>query len=997
MANFSFRPLFASLSVANVMVVIGCLLQETRVALVSRHYALLTPVAEALVSLLFPFRWQGLYIPIMPYSLLDILDSPVPFLLGMHSRYLKEIPKGQRPQGVVFVDLDKDIVHLGMDDETHSGPRGTPSLPEKDAMKLKTKLDMFAAPAYLLPDNGRVGGITHGTEGTPLPYADKDLYAQGSPNVTSSRARRRELFENVDKAYTENELVQPMAGFLSEHGQYHDGGEATPATTERQGRARIRGMLRIRKRQSSLDSQASDNGSSDGINDILPQESLLELHDVRGFSTEEVRNAFLRFFVSIMRHYGEYMEEEDFNTDGFLSALGLSGRNRQLVSTLTQTQLFQRFLQERRESPNDPECIFFDESINAKLNRSKLKTLANIGRGGRRDTRFIDDKSKKTMDIYTPPPPSNLGLPDDGRTYQYGSFPELNPALFGKLRPPREWPARETVSTIRTLRRKSVVPMFGLGVRPTAKAVTRVVSRGTRTLDGAITFLSRPFVAPSENKDKAELQSSFATRRDTGMSDLTLPSELDWTTEDMSSAEEVVLNARRKASILLAILVVLQAVSRGYLCRRPREPSVIVESRSFVLDDGEKEALGRRQATEKIRDLLLIYQARRLFLESRGATILIQSVIRGRRCALIFALIRHTTAKLQALVRQRLTRGRVQRLLQARMQFYAPQMFALWKMAYTPLAYRTKFWPYLHTANLMCHGLVETELQRLVKELNLQSDENRLLENGDFIKLVLESEHLGMSSRILKQCAIVDEHSTGAGDAASSMIRESFSSQSDHVTTAAAAGPTLDPVLSTMTAGTRVASERTQIYERLSDGSIHPDISQSFYESFGVPLKDKRRKVALTDLVWAQYKFVNASVSLMLRLFPELVYASDLHFQKLSKKGLRRIRSSDQLPDPLAPARWAHTFLERRLRENVLAVATLLLQRQGATGGVGRPWSSSAWQLAVTGSASSWPERRLELMQSLVTSRPTLTASRPAPKVKAKRQAKEIVSFPDLL
>ena len=134
MANFSFRPLFAALSVPNVLLVIGCLLQENKVALLSSQYALLTPVAEALVSLMFPFRWQGLYIPIIPYAMLDILDSPVPFLLGLHRRYLEEVLPSRRPRGVVYVDLDTDSVHLGYDEETNS-PRLTPSLPEKDVRK----------------------------------------------------------------------------------------------------------------------------------------------------------------------------------------------------------------------------------------------------------------------------------------------------------------------------------------------------------------------------------------------------------------------------------------------------------------------------------------------------------------------------------------------------------------------------------------------------------------------------------------------------------------------------------------------------------------------------------------------------------------------------------------------------------------------------------------------------------------------------------------------
>ncbi len=62
MANFSYRPMFACLSVSNILVVLGYLLQECKVVLLSRHYSLLTPVAEALLSAIFPFRWVGLYI-----------------------------------------------------------------------------------------------------------------------------------------------------------------------------------------------------------------------------------------------------------------------------------------------------------------------------------------------------------------------------------------------------------------------------------------------------------------------------------------------------------------------------------------------------------------------------------------------------------------------------------------------------------------------------------------------------------------------------------------------------------------------------------------------------------------------------------------------------------------------------------------------------------------------------------------------------------------------
>lgn len=39
-------------------------------------------VAEGVTSLLFPFTWPHVYVPILPASLHHFLDAPVPFLMG---------------------------------------------------------------------------------------------------------------------------------------------------------------------------------------------------------------------------------------------------------------------------------------------------------------------------------------------------------------------------------------------------------------------------------------------------------------------------------------------------------------------------------------------------------------------------------------------------------------------------------------------------------------------------------------------------------------------------------------------------------------------------------------------------------------------------------------------------------------------------------------------------------------------------------------------------
>ncbi|CAN0401931.1 unnamed protein product, partial [Discosporangium mesarthrocarpum] len=100
------------------------------------------------------------------------------------------------------------------------------------------------------------------------------------------------------------------------------------------------------------------------------------------------------------------------------------------MQNFLQSQMFERFLEERTADHTQPEVRFFDESIVAKLNRSKT----NI----KRETPFLSDNSdahNQVRVVFSPPAPSNWGLPDDGSQYSYGSsFPRLNKDRYGTVR-----------------------------------------------------------------------------------------------------------------------------------------------------------------------------------------------------------------------------------------------------------------------------------------------------------------------------------------------------------------------------------------------------------------------------------------------------------------------------------------------------------------------------------------------------------------------------------
>ena len=44
-------------------------------------------VAEGITSLLFPFSWPHVYVPVLPASLHHFLDAPVPFVMGKLKMY----------------------------------------------------------------------------------------------------------------------------------------------------------------------------------------------------------------------------------------------------------------------------------------------------------------------------------------------------------------------------------------------------------------------------------------------------------------------------------------------------------------------------------------------------------------------------------------------------------------------------------------------------------------------------------------------------------------------------------------------------------------------------------------------------------------------------------------------------------------------------------------------------------------------------------------------
>ncbi|XP_061085247.1 DENN domain-containing protein 5B-like isoform X3 [Conger conger] len=88
-----------------------------QILLYSQDYQRLMTVAEGITTLLFPFQWQHVYVPILPASLHHFLDAPVPYLMGLQSKEGTDRSKLELPQeaNLCFVDIDNHCIELPED------------------------------------------------------------------------------------------------------------------------------------------------------------------------------------------------------------------------------------------------------------------------------------------------------------------------------------------------------------------------------------------------------------------------------------------------------------------------------------------------------------------------------------------------------------------------------------------------------------------------------------------------------------------------------------------------------------------------------------------------------------------------------------------------------------------------------------------------------------------------------------------------------------------
>ncbi|KAM9170621.1 DENN domain-containing protein 2A isoform 1-T3 [Pangshura tecta] len=255
--HVDFESLFCSLSVRHLSRVFASLLLERRVIFIADKLSTLSKCCHAMVALLYPFTWQHTYIPVLPPSMIDIVCSPTPFLIGLLTSSLprlKELPVEE----VLVVDLVNNRFLRQMEDEDSILPR-----------KLQAALEHILEQRNELASDKEEGSLNGRHESSPLNEVVSEAFVRFfveimghyslflTPSEREERTLQREAFR---KSVSSKSLRRFLEVFMETQ---MFGGFIQERELRKQG---VKGLFEVRA-QEYLETLPS--GEQSGVNKFL--------------------------------------------------------------------------------------------------------------------------------------------------------------------------------------------------------------------------------------------------------------------------------------------------------------------------------------------------------------------------------------------------------------------------------------------------------------------------------------------------------------------------------------------------------------------------------------------------------------------------------------------------------------------------------------------------------------------------------------------------------
>ncbi|KAH9321085.1 hypothetical protein KI387_015724, partial [Taxus chinensis] len=98
-----------ALQLESILAIFSAALLEKQIIVVCSNLGVLSAVVLSIIPLIRPFQWQSLLLPVLPSSMLEFLDAPVPYVVGVK----KKTPEVRsKIPNVIMADLNKNQVKM---------------------------------------------------------------------------------------------------------------------------------------------------------------------------------------------------------------------------------------------------------------------------------------------------------------------------------------------------------------------------------------------------------------------------------------------------------------------------------------------------------------------------------------------------------------------------------------------------------------------------------------------------------------------------------------------------------------------------------------------------------------------------------------------------------------------------------------------------------------------------------------------------------------------
>ncbi|KAL8254541.1 hypothetical protein R6Q59_032762 [Mikania micrantha] len=107
MSVWTIACLCGSLRLEHVLTIFAGALLENQIVFLCSNLGILSASVLSIIPLIRPYHWQSFLMPVLPNDMLDFLDAPVPFIVGVKH---KTVEVQSKTANIIFVDANKNQV-----------------------------------------------------------------------------------------------------------------------------------------------------------------------------------------------------------------------------------------------------------------------------------------------------------------------------------------------------------------------------------------------------------------------------------------------------------------------------------------------------------------------------------------------------------------------------------------------------------------------------------------------------------------------------------------------------------------------------------------------------------------------------------------------------------------------------------------------------------------------------------------------------------------------